>query len=341
MTARYTEQQMTTTQIDLYINLFYTLHFPEQFKNTKLTKPYIFTTIPNVDTYDFVYENDLVTDAAGNDVSGNIQLSPPVYCQGYLLKYYQDNTLFYNRWPKLSVNQIIGTCNGIGGFTYTGTIPPFPFLRAQLDIFGNVTESAVIISTFDDSGFNYAINDQPLPDNNLGNLVDDAGNIVGAINYLTGAYQFTPFAPIGGPPVALPAGDVLYASVVPYQASRPIAALFYNQQIVLRPVPAQVYQIEFQISKQPTQLLASNQAPELDEWYQFICAGASKLIYADFPDPEGMQYLMPIWQEQLQIAQRRTLRQLSSQRVNTIFSSPGNGWNGLGMSYGSEYSGGF
>lgn len=343
MTARYTEQQMPTSQIDTYINLAYTLHFPEQFKNTKLTKPYVFNTIPNVDTYDFVYESGLVNDAAGNGIPGNIQISPPVYCQGYLLSYYQDKTQFYNRYPKLSVNQIIGTCNGIAGFNYSGTIPPFPFLRAQLDIFGNVTEPAVIISTFDNSGFYYAITDQPIsPGNsNTGDLIDDAGNQVGTINYLTGAYEFTPAPDSNGNPVALPVNDILYGSVVPYQPSRPIAALFYNQQIVLRPVPSQVFQIEFQISQQPTQLVQSGDAPELDEWYLFICALAAELIYVDFPDPEAMQQLQITLDKQRLIAQRRTLRQMSSQRVQTIFSTRGTGWNGLGYNYGSEYSGGF
>lgn len=315
MTARYTPEQMSTDQINRYINLFYTLHFPEEFKNLKLTKPYVFTTVPNVDTYDFPYEEGLVNDAAGNSIPGNIQITPPVYCQGYILKYYQDKSTFYNRWPKLTVNQIIGTGTGAPG-TYSGTIPSTPFLRAQLDIFGNVTEAAVIISSFDDTGYNYAISDVPQASSNTGNLVDAQGNVVGTVNYLTGNYSFTPVGSIN-------AGATIYASVVPYQASRPTDVIFYNQQITFRPVPMQVYQVEFQISQQPTQLIAANAAPELDEWYLFICAGAAKLIYTDFPDPEGMAYLMPIWQEQLQIAQRRTLRQMGSQRAQTIFSQPG------------------
>jgi hypothetical protein len=330
MSGRYTEQQMTTTQIDLYINLFYTLHFPEQFKNIKLTKPYTFTTVPNVDTYDFVYETGVSQDANGVDIPGNIQISPPVYCQGYLLRYYQDKTTFYNRWPKLSVNQQIGTGTGVPADTYTGTIPSTPFLRAQLDVFGNVTEPAVIISGSDDSGFSFVLTDIPVVSSNSGKIVNENGLQVGIVNYLTGAFTFS---------LTIPANVTIYASVVPYQASRPVEMLFYNQQIVLRPVPLQVYQIEFQISQQPTQLISANAAPELDEWYQFICAGAAKLIYADFPDPEGMDYLMPIWQEQLQIAQRRTLRQLGTQRVQTIFSQPGRPFSS--WFFGTEYSGGF
>lgn len=339
MTARYTEQQMPTTQIDNYLNLAYTLHFPLQFKNLKLTKPLVFTTIPNVDTYDFVYESGLnlpggsAAPIAGDPTIGNIQITPPVYCQGYILRYYQDKTTFYNRWPKLSINQIINTGNGTSG-PYQGTIPSTPFLRAQLDIFGNVTEASVIISSFDDSGFNIAITDIPQLDSNTGNLVlqgDPTETVLGTVNYLTGAYTFTLSTGV------IPSGDNIYASVVPYQSSRPTDVIFYNQQITFRPVPQQVYQVEFQISQQPTQLIESSDAPELDEWYLLLCSIAAKLIYTDFPDPEGMNYLMPIYQEQIQIAQRRSLRQMSSQRAATIFSQPGRPL--ASWFWGTEYSG--
>jgi hypothetical protein len=340
MTARYTEEQMTTAQIDNYINLFYTLQFPEQFKNLKLTKPYVFLTTPNVDTYDFIYEDTPTNPQTGTRVAaspGNIQITPPVYCQGYILRYFQDKTTFYNRWPKLTVNQQINTGNGTSG-PYTGTIPSTPFLRAQLDIFQNVTEAAVIISAMvndsqaANSGFTYSISDVPQSGSNVGNLVDQQGNTVGTVNYLTGVYSFT----VANSAV-IPANATIYASVVPYQSSRPTDVIFYNQQITFRPVPQQVYQVEFQISQQPTQLIAANSAPELDEWYLFICAGAAKLIYADFPDEQGMAYLMPIWQEQLQIAQRRSLRQMGSQRASTIFSQPGRPL--ASWFWGTEYSG--
>lgn len=331
MTARYTEQQMTTPQIDTYINLAYTLQFPEQFRNLKLNKPYVFMTVPNVDTYDFIYEDNPTNPSTGLQSAaspGNIQISPPAYCQGYLLRYYQDKSTFYNRWPKLTVNQQIGTGTGATDDIYSGIIPSTPFLRAQIDIFGQVTEAAVIISSFDDTGYNFSLTDDPTPGSNTGNLEGLLGT-VGSVDYLTGAYIFT---------ATIPLGAAIYASVVPYQSSRPTDVIFYNQQITFRPVPQQVYQVEFQISQQPTQLIEARSAPELDEWYLFICALAAELIYTDFPDPDGMAYLRPILDQQRLIAQRRTLRQMSSQRVQTIFSAPGYR-NSAGYFFGQEYSG--
>lgn len=334
MTARYSPEQMTDNQINSYINLAYTLHFPEQFKNLKLTKPYVFTTIPNVDTYNFIYEQGIITSAVpapNNFPPGNIQITPPVYCQGYILRYFQDKTTFYNRWPNLSVNQQINTGSGLA-LPYTGTIPSTPFYRAQVDIFGNVVEAGVNISAFDNTGFNYVITDDPQPNSNTGNLIDSNNNVVGTVNYVTGAYSFTVAG--GG---SIPAGVPIYAAVVPYQPSRPTDVLFYNQQLVFRPCPLQVFQVEFQISQQPTQLIATNSAPELDEWYLFICALAAELIYTDFPDEEGMNYLRPILDQQRLIAQRRSLRQMGSQRASTIFSQPGRPL--ASWFWGTEYSG--
>lgn len=344
MTARYTEAQMPTTQIDYYINLAYTIRFPEQFKNTKLTKPYVFLTTPNVDTYDFVYEAGLVDDPAqlpfpGNKaVPGNITISPPIYCQGYLLRYFQDKATFYNRWPNLSVNQQIGSGGNAANVPYTGNINSFPFYRAQKDIFGNVTEAAVIISAIvmnpqsANSAFTYTCTDIPQAGSNVGNLVDVQNNVVGTVNYLTGNYSFNL-----ANSATIPADATIFAAVVPYQASRPVDVLFYNQQFVFRPCPLEVFQVEMQISQQPTQLIASGSAPELDEWYLFICALAAELIYTDFPDEQGMAYLRPTLDAQRCEAQRRTLKQMSNQRAATIFSQPLRPLSGY--FFGTEYSG--
>lgn len=319
MTGRYSTAQLTDSQIDTKINLFYTLQFPEEFKTLKLEKPYVFTTIPNVDTYNFPYQNNLPGGAVGN-----ITISPPVYCQGYLLRYFQDRTEFFNKWPKLvTLTQINVGDDTVG--PYTGVIPFFPFLRGQVDIFGNNVESAVLI-TATQSGFNLVLQDVPVSGQDVGNLFDQDGNMSGTVNYITGQYTLKPVNPI-------PDNVPINVQAKPYAPSRPIDILFWNYQMVFRPVPANIYQIEFTISQQPTELIADNSVPELDEWYLFICAGAAKLIYIDFPDPEGMAYVEKTFEEQRLIAQRRTLKQISSsQRAKTIFST-------VNARYGSSFMG--
>lgn len=343
MTARYTPAQMQNSQVDTFLNRAYNIHFPLEFKNLKLTKPCVFLTQPNVDTYDFVYEQGLQVipqqpPNASKKVPGNITIMPPIYCQGYLVNYFENKSTFYARWPNLSVNQQVDSGRDIDG-PYTGIIPSFPFYRAQLDIFGNVTEPMVIISAMvmnpqsANSAFSYAITDKPQSGSNVGNLIDSLGNIVGQVNYLTGAYTFT----LANSAV-IPGDATIYAAVVPYQAARPIDMLFYNQQLVLRPCPSQVFQVEFQVSQQPMDFVADNDGPELDEWYLLLCALAAKLIYNEYPDDEGEARLQKTLDEQTCKAQRRTLRQIGTQRAQTIFSQP-RSRNAMGFFYGNEYTG--
>lgn len=322
ITGRYNSAQLTDTQIDTYINRFYTLQFPEEFKTYKLTSPYIFTTVPNVDCYNFPYQNGL---PGGNP--GNITIFPPVFCQGYQLCYYQDKSVFYNRWPKLTNAFQINTGDGTVG-PYTGIIPFTPMLRANVDIFGNVVQAGVLL-TANNSGFTLVATDQPrddLQDNPP--IVSDLGDLIGPqmdenednfVNYITGEYSFTTTVPI-------PANTPIQFQGVPYEPSRPIDVLMYNNLIIFRPVPADSYQIEFQVSRQPTDLMANSDSPEMNEWYLFIALGAAKLVYTAFPDPEGEQVCLRQFEEQRLIAQRRTLKQISSsQRAATIFSTPTRG----------------
>lgn len=322
ITGRYDSAQLTNKQINIYINLFYTLQFPEEFKTYKLTSPYIFNTVPNVDCYQFPYQNGLP-----GGQSGNISIFPPVFCQGYQLCYYQDKSIFYNRWPKLTNAFQINSGNNTVG-PYFGTIPFTPMLRANMNIFGNVVQPGVLL-TANSSGFTMTLTDQPTDDlqasppvvSNIGNLVGpqlnpSANNF---INYITGQYSFTTNVPI-------PSGTPIQFQGVPFEPSRPIDVLMYNNLIIFRPVPADSYQIEFQVSRQPTDLMADSDSPEMNEWYLFIALGTAKLIYTDFPDPEGEATCERQFEEQRLIAQRRTLKQISSsQRAPTIFSTPTRG----------------
>lgn len=332
ITGRYNQSQMPSSTIQNYFNRYYTLHFPEEYKFLKLTSPYVITTIPNVDTYPFPYQANLGDPLVNNipaSTAGNITVQPPIYCQGYPLNYYQDRSNFFNLWPKRTNVIQIGTGDGTVG-PYTGTIPFSPMLRAQYDVFGNVFEPGVLI-TAQQSNPNYTnflVTDKP----QTGSAQSDIGILVGSnidgsktntVNYITGAFQFTTLN-------VLPDGIPIEVQAVPYQAARPIAVLFYNQVFTLRPVPSDIFQLEFQVSRQPAELLDSTKSPELDEWYMMLACGTADLIYTAFPDPEGQKYNSERFDWYRQQAQRRTLKQLSTQRTNTIFSAPGNTRWGIG-----------
>lgn len=340
ITGRYNESQMPSATIKTYFNRYYTLHFPEEYKFLKLTSPYVITTTPNVDTYSFPYESNIPNSTLPEGTKGNITVMPPIYCQGYLLNYFQDRTTFYNVWPRRTNMFQVNTGVASTVNPYTGTIPFTPMLRAQLDVFGNVVESAVLF-TAQQSNPNYVTflaQDKPQSGSDIGLITQLDGTLIppsqvniGTINYLTGAYSFTPLTP-------LPSGVPINVQGLPYQTARPIAVLFYNQLFTFRPVPADIYQVEFQVSRQPSEIIATDGQPELDEWYMMLALGTAELIYTAFPDPEGLKYCQQQLDRYKQLAQRRTLKQMSSQRAQTIFSVPGNR-NGIGW-FGNSLPGG-
>lgn len=301
VTGRYEDTQLTDSQIDVYINTTYKYDLPEHFQTLKLQVPYVFTTIPNVDTYNFPF-NDYIF------------VNQPAFASGYRMRWFQDKGMFYANWPKPGQLQQIDVGNGTVG-PYTGSgggIPGVPFLRAQINAAGQVQESNVIFSAAK-SGLTLVAQDV--------SYIGDVGKLGGPqvaigsfVNYVTGQFslEFTTSVPNNVP---------IYVQVIPYGAGRPIDVLFNNQQFTIRPVPDKVYQIEFQAYKSPTSMLAG-QSPELDDWWQFLAYGAACKVYADFPDAEGMAYAQQLFQEQKELVQRRTLKQLGTQRAQTLFSVP-------------------
>lgn len=302
VTARYEPEQLSDAQIDTYINTFDGYDLPEINRNLKLKVPYVFLTLPNVDTYNLPF-NDFLT------------VEPQAWIAGYRLGWFQDDSLFYGRWPKVQQVQQIAVGNGTVG-PYTGTIPSIPFLRAQINAAGVVQQSEVLI-TATNSTQNLIAQDTSFL-NNVGTLsgtnIDSVNSFV---NYVTGQFQIKYT-------VVVPNGTVINAQVVPYAPTRPLDILFANYQFTLRPVPDNVYQVQMWAYKKPSDILAG-QSPELNEWWQYIAYGAALKVFADFPDPESKAQCREDFEEQKLLVQRRTLKQISNQRANTIFSAPDRG----------------
>ena len=70
VTGRYTGVTLTDAQIDFYINTFYQYDLPEELRLLKLKENLVFYTTPNIDYYNFDYNN-------------YISSEPPVYVAGY------------------------------------------------------------------------------------------------------------------------------------------------------------------------------------------------------------------------------------------------------------------
>lgn len=286
ITGRVSSDQLSNAALDNYINNFYLYDFPEHLKTINLDAFITFNLEPNVDTYgspQFFSE-------------GVLDFKIPAYISGYQLSLWQSPDQFYKKWPILKFIQQVGAGNG--GPTYTFTLTNTPLLPNSLLVSASET-------------FNNALTAN---DNGNGGFVGDV--VSGSVDYETGVVSIT----FNGD---IPAGNTLYAQHFPYVASRPFDVLYYEHQFVFRPVPDQAYEFKISALLRPTELIEDTQQPLFEEWGDVIAYGAALKIAVEDSDFEQYARLYPIFQQQYLLSQRRTLKQLSTQRVATPYSREG------------------
>jgi hypothetical protein len=326
ITGRPSATQISDSDIVDYINTFYIYDMPEHLRLESLRVNYQFATTANVDVYDFPIELYLTN-------------SPPVFIAGYQSYMTQSRENFYRIYPKLNYLQQITTGNGTVG-PYSGTLTQLPVMRgykqnppgayapnsplqppAEQPLPASQINWNVIISGLDANG-----NSQTLVDDGLGNLIspEDPGTTIGTgyvyrgtINYTTGAVDIN----ATGFVLPIADGNPINAQYVPYVAARPQAILFYQDQIHLRPIPDQAYIVSIEAYQYPTSFISSQTGanPQLKEWWQLLAYGAADKIFADNGDFENLQKYRPLLQEQMNLVQRRTIVQQTSERTASIY----------------------
>lgn len=216
-------------------------------------------------------------------------VKPAAYMSGYELSWQQDPTTFFRIWPQ---NKFLETgATGNGGVAYAFTLTNTPILRGSL-IIADDTES--------------------FTDNSAGILTGSAGG-AGTINYITGAVTVN-FA------VGTAVGVDINAQYYPYVASRPKSVLFYNNTFEFRPIPDQSYEFKCQCLIRPTAMAAVTSSPEIIEWYQMIAYGACLKIFVESGDWDEHAKMYAVFDRQKNLAQRRALKKLATQRVKTEYS---------------------
>lgn len=322
ITGRPSSAQITDSEIDSYVNTFYRFDLPEHLRLESLRVNYEFTTTANISVYDFPSDNYLTN-------------MPPVYIGGYQSSMTQSRENFFRVSPQLNfLQQSVATGDGSSG-PYTGTLtetpimpgfkpsPPGAYSDSSIpanDIGAQFLKWNVVFSGLGSADATSGIAPSiTLVDDGQGNLFDptdtstDPASARGTINYLTGAFTLTNFSS------AIPSGNAINAQYIPYVASRPQEVVFYEDQFILYPVPDQAYTVSFEVYKYPTALTASDQSPQLKEWWQLLAYGASQKIFADNADMENMRIIQPLLEEQKNLIQRRTLVQQTSERTATIY----------------------
>ncbi|HVW99263.1 MAG TPA: hypothetical protein VHA52_02315 [Candidatus Babeliaceae bacterium] len=346
LTRSPSEAQLTTDDLNNYINTCVLYDLPEHLRMFNLHRRFKFWTNPYQDVY---YTN---TAGYGNASAANQQLlydfqneyltiNPPLYVAGFQSFYTQSREEFFQIYPNITnISQIGAPGDGItttfsgvvtnaqGAILSPGQSQQTCFVKREVlfgsvDVNGNGT-SLVDVPVLDST------TGQPTIYGNLYNPNSDAYQQALAnpplatvpyindvlsnnyINYVTGQYVIT-F------PVAPGVGQQINSQTVQVQVSLPQAVCYYDNTFIVRPVPDQPYEINFEVYVRPAQLLQTNSVPELQEWWQYIAYLAAKKIFEDRMDLESVQMIMPELNKQERLCLRRTIKQITNERSPTIY----------------------
>lgn len=144
------------------------------------------------------------------------------------------------------------------------------------------------------------------------------------VNYLNGEINVT-F------PVGIPQGNNINVQCYYFQGGLPRGILYYDNTITLRNVPAQQYLVELQAYLSPAAYLNSADAITFGYMSEYIARGAARKILSDTGDVEQLNFYEPLFKEQEALVWKRSLRQWTSTRTQTIYSQ-GMGAGGMGNS---------
>lgn len=160
-----------------------------------------------------------------------------------------------------------------------------------------------------------------------GGIVSSFQNV---INYLTGIASDVFF------PSAVPAGVDITGQCYFFQCGLPRAVLYYNNVLTLRSPPDRQYLIELDAYLSPAAFFNTSQAIPFAYMCEYIARGAARKILSDTGDNEQFIFYEPLFIEQELLVWKRSQRQWTSTRTQTIYSQGINqgqsGFNNIGGS---------
>lgn len=293
LTASPDASQLSDDDIDEYVNTYYSQDFPASIKTDQLRTVVELFTEPNIDTYTL-------------DINEYQGIRSPIYVEGREGSLYKDRREFFRVWPREASR--FTPVSGDGATTVFSWTLGAPFLRNE-----------VLIGSTDIGG-----NTIQVEDDGNGNLVTaGTSNVLGSVDYVTGAFSIT-FV------TAPAAAEDIVVWVAQYQASRPNSMIFWNDTVTVRPIPDGVYRLEFEAYQTPTQFMATGEAPTLNQYWQLLALGASVKVLQDRQDMEGLENIMPFFEEQHGLVLERQAIEGIGVRNGSIFSERGYGHGSYG-----------
>lgn len=315
LTGSGNDYQLTDAMIIDYINSGYLYDFPAEFRSLKLEDRYTFDTIQGKGTYPF--DSESYTSVKG-----------PCMVAKRPAAFFQDPETFfsYSSNSQYQVNFTFGDGTNGSASPYTGFTTGAPVLRsinndpAVRGYPAGRVQNILITANTATSTLN--VTDVPHPaEDGFGTLIGDVGNANGLINYFTGEITGLVFS------ASIPSGNPIQIQYYPIQLNLPQVVLFFQNQFTLWPVPDKGYTVELIAYRQPSQALLgtgtvpANGQPEQFEWWETLAFIASKKIYQDRLDPDGVAMMDMYMREAYDLNETRTYAQLGTRRIPTIFNN--------------------
>jgi hypothetical protein len=145
------------------------------------------------------------------------------------------------------------------------------------------------------------------------------------INYLTGVATVT-FNQ------SIPPGADINVQCFYFQGGLPRSILFYNNTLTLRSPPATQYLVELDAYLSPAAFLNTASAIPFGYMAEYIARGAARKILSDTGDIEQFSFYEPLFREQEILVWKRSQRQITNNRTETLYSQ------GFGAGFGNSNS---
>jgi hypothetical protein len=151
------------------------------------------------------------------------------------------------------------------------------------------------------------------------------------INYFTGIAANVYF------PVAIPAGNNINVQCYYFQTGLPRSILFYNNTLTLRSPPDKQYLVEIDAYLTPAAFFNTSAAIPFGHMAEYLARGAARKILSDTGDVEQFQFYEQFFKEQEMLVWKRSQRQWTNNRSETIYS---HGWGPGGAGFNNFGGGG-
>lgn len=281
VTGRFSENELSTADLDNYINQYYQYTFPAEVKLERQHTYYEFLTTPNQPTYTFP--------------TGYTNLEPPATVDEYQLLWYQNPGKFREEnW--IQITRLIEWTGDGATLAFNTTVTGFPIYPGTTLITDNN-------EVFEDTNETFA-NSPVTVTGSLGGTM--------TVNYSTGVVTV-------GFNTAPANGQDIYLSYSVFAARRPQSVLLYNNQLTFFPVPDTAYRFRCEAYAVTDPLTGATDRPPLDQWGPCIAYGASRDIHSNYGEFDAYKEVTALYKEQVDYVLNRTEQNLLNTRTLPFF----------------------